>query len=82
MTPSFPFTRTASTTMSDSSASNFGPVKPYGVAIREATASGDTARMRKAGEQARQWLADNPGDDAQGEVHAALRELDAALGTS
>ena len=65
--------------MSDS---NFGPVKPYGVAIREAVASGDTARMRQVREQARQWLADNPGDDAQGEVHGALRDLDAALGTS
>jgi len=64
--------------MSDS---NFGTVKPYGVAIREAVASGDTARMRQVQEQARKWLSDNPGDASQGEVHAALRELDGALGT-
>ncbi len=64
------------------SASNFGPVKPYGVAIREAVSSGDAARMRQARDQARQWLSDNPGDAAQGEVHAALRELEAALGSS
>lgn len=69
--------------MSDSSrASHFGPVKPYGVAIQDAVASGDTVRMRQVKEQARQWLADNPGDPAQGEVHAALRKLDEALGTS
>lgn len=61
--------------------SNFGPVKPYGVAIREAVASGDTARMRQVQEHARKWLSDHPGDAAQGEVHAALRELVSALGT-
>lgn len=59
-----------------------GPIRPYGPPIRDAIASGDTTRMRQVGESARKWLQDNPGDANQGEVHAALRELDEALGRS
>lgn len=65
--------------MVDSSA-NFGPIIPYGAPIRQAMASGDTTQMRQVGESARQWLKDNPGHEKQGEVHAALRELDEKLG--
>jgi len=64
------------------SESNIGPIRPYGPPIREAIASGDTTRMREAGENARRWLQQNPGHESQGEVHAALRELDEALGGS
>ncbi|MFL5381325.1 MAG: DUF1843 domain-containing protein [Longimicrobiaceae bacterium] len=32
------------------------PVPPYGVAIQEAIASGDTARMQQAAQQAEEWL--------------------------
>lgn len=64
--------------MSDSG--NMGPIRPYGTPIREAIASGDKTRMRKQKEDARQWLDKNPGHESQGEVHAALRELDDALG--
>jgi hypothetical protein len=67
------------TFMSDS---NIGNIKPYGTPIREAIASGDTSRMRQQGESARRWLEQNPGHEHQGEVHAALRELEEALGTS
>lgn len=56
---------------------NFGPIPPYGVAIREAMASGDATRQRTVVEAARKWLQDNPGHEKQGEVHAALREAEA-----
>lgn len=59
----------------------FGSVPPYGVPIREALASGDTTRMREVREDARRWLEQNPGHEKQGEVHAALRELEERLGT-
>lgn len=65
--------------MSDSS--NVGIVMPYGPAIRDAVASGDPAKMRQARENARRWLEQNPGHEKQGEVHAALRDLDEAAGT-
>ena len=65
--------------MADSSA-GFGSVPPYGAPIRQAIASGDTTQMRQIGDRARQWLKDNPGHERQGEVHAALRELDEKLG--
>lgn len=61
---------------------NIGNIKPYGPPIRDAIASGDTTRMRQQGENARRWLEQNPGHESQGEVHAALRELDEALGRS
>lgn len=64
--------------MSDQSVS--GPVPPYGPPIREAIASRDTTRMRQAGENARRWLKENPGHAEFGQVQAALRELDDALG--
>ena len=57
-----------------------GPVPPYGVAIREAMAGGDQARMHQVQEAARQWLKANAGHEKQGEVHAALRELEGKLG--
>jgi hypothetical protein len=56
-----------------------GDIKPYGVPIREAIASGDTTRMRQQGDNARRWLDQNPGHEHHGEVHAALRELSDAL---
>ena len=65
-----------------SDASYTGPILPYGAPIREAIASGDQARMRKAAENARHWLEQNPGHEKQGDVHAALRELEEALGRS
>jgi hypothetical protein len=61
--------------------SHFGPIRPYGVPIREAIASGDQSRMRQAEQNAREWLAKNPGHESQGEVHAALRELKESLGS-
>jgi hypothetical protein len=36
--------------------------------------------MRQQGENARRWLEQNPGHESQGEVQAALRQLDEALG--
>jgi hypothetical protein len=65
--------------MVDRSAS-FGPVPPYGTAIREAMASRDTTRMRQVRESARQWLKENPGHSDFGHAQKALRELDDALG--
>lgn len=62
--------------------SHFGTIEPYGIAIRQAKASGDTTRMRQVAEDARKWLSDNPGHAKQGEVHAALRELNEAMGGS
>jgi hypothetical protein len=56
---------------------HFGPIPPYGVAIREAAASGDAGRRQAVVEAARRWLQDNPGHEKQGEVHAALREAEA-----
>lgn len=66
--------------MTESNESNFGPVKPYGAAIREAVASGDKARIRQAAEQGMRWLAANPGHENHGDVQKALRELDEAHG--
>jgi hypothetical protein len=65
--------------MADSSAS-FGSVPPYGVPIRQAIASGDATQMRQIRDGAQQWLRANPGHERQGEVHAALRELEEKLG--
>ncbi len=61
--------------------SHAGSNMPYGAAIREAQASGDTARIQQTTEHARRWLQDNPGHEKHGEVHAALRELDEARGS-
>ncbi len=57
-----------------------GPTYPYGVAIREAIATGDTVQMRAASDSAHRWLAENPGHPAADDVRTALAELDAALG--
>jgi hypothetical protein len=56
--------------------SHFGPIMPYGVAIREAAASGDKAKLQQAITHARGWLEKNPGHEKQGEVHEALREVE------
>ncbi|MBW3569589.1 MAG: DUF1843 domain-containing protein [Gemmatimonadetes bacterium] len=56
-----------------------GPMVPYGTPIREAAASGDTARMQQQAASARTWLASNPGHPSAGDVSAALAELDAAI---
>lgn len=61
--------------------SNLGPIMPYGLAIREAQASGDSARIRQTTEHARRWLQDNPGHEKHGEVQAALRELEESRGS-
>ncbi|HEX6911103.1 MAG TPA: DUF1843 domain-containing protein [Longimicrobium sp.] len=66
--------------MSESSASNVGPIPPYGVAIREAMASGEASRISAVAQQAMRWLAANPGHEKHGEVQAALRELDQKFG--
>ena len=66
--------------MAENHESNFGTVKPYGAAIREAVASGDNARIRQAAEQGMRWLAANPGHESHGDVKAALHELDTAMG--
>jgi hypothetical protein len=55
--------------------SYFGPIPPYGVAIREAAAGGDSARLGEVTAQARRWLSENAGHANFGEVQAALREL-------
>lgn len=61
------------------SEANTGDIKPYGVPIREAIASGDTTRMRQQGDSARRWLQQNPGHEHHDEVMAALLELGEAL---
>jgi hypothetical protein len=50
------------------------PVPPYGVAIQEAIASGDNARMQQAAQQAEEWL-----KHAE-EVRAALAQLRQHIG--
>ncbi len=52
------------------SAATSGAVPPYGVAIREATARGDAAEMRRTAASARKWI-----NDAQ----AALEKLEQQL---
>ena len=56
-----------------------GPTYPYGVAIREAIATGDTVQMQSAAADANRWLAENPGHPATEDVRAALVELEAAM---
>jgi len=48
-----------------------GAVPPYGEAIRQATARGDEAEMRKAAASARKWIKD---------AQAALEKLEKRLG--
>lgn len=62
--------------MAENRESHTGPIMPYGVAIREAMSSGDTARIKQTAEHARRWLSENAGHEKHGEVQAALRELD------
>lgn len=50
-----------------------GAVPPYGEAIRQATARGDEAEMRKAAASARKWIKD---------AQAALEKLEKKLGGS
>jgi hypothetical protein len=47
-----------------------GAVPPYGEAIRQAVARGDTREMKSVASSARKWLAD---------AQAALDQLDSAL---
>jgi hypothetical protein len=68
--------------MSESSASNVGPIPPYGVAIREAMTSGQASRISAVAQQAMRWLSENPAHPSAGEVQAALRELDQKFGGS
>ncbi len=56
-----------------------GPIKPYGPPIRDAVASGDTARMRRVSDNAHLWLRQNPDHKDAVDVRAALAELDNAL---
>ena len=56
-----------------------GPMIPYGTPIRDAIASGDTARMQQQAVSAQAWLASNPDHASAADVSAALAELDAAL---
>ena len=48
-----------------------GALPPYGEAIRQATARGDEAEMRRAAASARKWIKD---------AQAALEKLEARLG--
>jgi hypothetical protein len=48
-----------------------GAVPPYGEAIRQATARGDEAEMRRAAASARKWIKD---------AQAALEKLEKRLG--
>ncbi|MDT5268386.1 MAG: hypothetical protein QOH49_572 [Acidobacteriota bacterium] len=48
-----------------------GPLPPYGVAIREASARGDAAEMRKVAASARKWISD---------AQTALEKLEQKLG--
>jgi len=50
-----------------------GAVPPYGEAIRQATARGDAAEMRKAAASARKWIKD---------AQSALEKLEKRLGKS
>ena len=47
-----------------------GPVPPYGIAIKEATARGNLAEMKKLAANTRKWLRD---------VQAALDRLEKAI---
>jgi hypothetical protein len=49
------------------------PVPPYGVAIHEAIATGDLARMREMAEHAQKWIAEH------GDLSAALETLKAEI---
>jgi hypothetical protein len=51
-------------------AATSGAVPPYGEAIRQATARGDVAEMRRAAASARKWIKD---------AQAALDKLDQKL---
>lgn len=46
-----------------------GPIKPYGVAIQQAVASGDLEQMKAAAARAEEWLSE------VGDVSAALEHL-------
>lgn len=52
-------------------AATSGALPPYGEAIRQATARGDQAEMRKAAASARKWIKD---------AQAALEKLEKKLG--
>lgn len=52
-------------------AATSGSVPPYGEAIRQATARGDQAEMRKAAASARKWIKD---------AQSALEKLEKRLG--
>lgn len=47
-----------------------GPLPPYGVAIREASARGDAAEMRRVAASARKWIKD---------AQSALEKLEARI---
>lgn len=66
-----PTSKKASKTKSSKSASRPGPVPPYGIAIREAIARGNTQEMRKVAQVARKHVAD---------VTSALAKLEKAIG--
>ena len=55
------------------SAAGAGSVPPYGEAIRQATARGDEAEMRKTAAAARKWIKD---------AQTALEKLEKKLGGS
>lgn len=66
--------------MAATSDPTFGPMPPYGVAIREAAATGDEALISQTEQAAQDWLRANPGHESEGEVQAALRELHESRG--
>jgi Domain of unknown function (DUF1843) len=50
--------------------------RPYGAAMRDAIASGDSTRLSQVSERARTWLSENGDDPEAGEVKRLLGELD------
>lgn len=56
--------------VSPAAAVKYGPIPPYGEAIRKAIARGERQEMRNTAASARKWLAD---------VQAALTELDSQI---
>jgi hypothetical protein len=63
-------TKKAGTTKSVKAATARAPVPPYGIAIKEAVARGNSVEMRKLAASTRKWLND---------VQSALEKLEKAI---
>jgi hypothetical protein len=62
---------TSKKSASSARAATGGPLPPYGVAIREASARGDVGEMRRVAASARKWIKD---------AQAALEKLESRIG--